>query len=282
MEDWEVEAMEGPKSFVAYFSWWEVLSKLDDHQKALILEAMFSTGGVCEKPELDFVSEIAFIPIEREIKDNLNKWERTKEARREAGSRGGKAKAENAIEKVKEGIANLANAKDANASLANASNANAGLANLAIDIDIDIDSDIDMDRDIDIDNNAADAAGNDAISPKPQQKAAKTKTARQHFEELWKLYPNKRGKSEISDNMKDLLLDVPVGQMKEAVNRYVHEVEISGFERHWMNGSTWFNGRFLDYIGENYQPPKAIVKARKVDGRYRSNEGFRDFSRIEE
>lgn len=272
MEDWEVEAMEGPKSFVAYFSWWEVLSRLDDHQKALILEAMFSTGGVCEKPELDFVSEIAFIPIEREIKDNLNKWERTKEARREAGSRGGKAKAENAIEKVKKGIANLANAKDANA----------GVANLAIDIDIDSDIDMDRDIDIDIDNNAADAAGNDAISPKPQQKAAKTKTARQHFEELWKLYPNKRGKSEISDNMKDLLLDVTVDQMKEAVNRYVHEVEISGFERHWMNGSTWFNGRFLDYIGENYQPPKAIVKARKVDGRYRSNEGFRDFSRIEE
>lgn len=271
MEDWEVEAMEGPKSFVAYFSWWEVLSKLDDHQKALILEAMFSTGGVCEKPELDFVSEIAFIPIEREIKDNLNKWEETRRRKSEGGKKARareKAKSDEdtstMLNTVKESLSNLKSDEDTS-------------TDLTIDIDIDIDSDIDMDRDID--NNAADAAGNDAISPKPQQKAAKTKTARQHFEDLWKLYPNKRGKSEISDNMKDLLLNVTVDQMKEAVNRYVHEVEISGFERHWMNGNTWFNGRFLDYIGDAYQPPKPIVKK---NGRYRSNEGFRDFSRIEE
>ena len=280
MEDWEVETMAEKKSFVGYYSWWDVIQKLDDHQKALILQAIFSTGGVCEKPEFDLLSEVVFIPMEREITANAEKWEKTREARRDAGSRGGKAKKENALEKVKEGIANLANAKEANAVVASPSKANAVVAKVAVDGDVDGDVVINASGGISSDKSEP---LNCAISfNPPRQKAVKTKTARQHFEDLWKLYPNKRGKSEISDNMKDLLLDVTVDQMEEAVNRYVHEVETSGFERHWMNGSTWFNGRFLDYIGENYQPPKAIVKARKVDGRYRSNEGFRDFSRIEE
>lgn len=47
---------DGAKSFVAYYSWWGVIGRLDEHQQALILQAMFATGGVCEKPELDFVA----------------------------------------------------------------------------------------------------------------------------------------------------------------------------------------------------------------------------------
>ena len=252
------------KSFVAYYSWWDVISKLDDHQKALILEAMFSLGGVCEKPELDLVAEIAFIPIEREIAANIEKWEKTREARREAGRKGGKASGKNTKdeEQANQAIASFAKQEQAKISIDKQNQANQAV-------------DVDVDADVDVVNTYIVQKDGETMQNKPSKREIDN-----HFEELWKLYPQKRGKNQVSDATKRKLYGVGISEMKTAIERYTHEVQTLG--KQWLNGSTWFNGRFLDYIGENYQPPKVIVKPHKVDGRYRSNEGFRDFSRIEE
>ena len=272
--------MADKKSFVAYYSWWDVLGKLDDHQKALVLEAMFSTGGVCEKPELDFVSEIAFIPIEREIQANAEKWEETREKRREAGRKGGKASRKTA---KNEEQANEANAYFAKQDQAKVSNAKQSQANQAVDVDVDVD----VDADVDVVNKekrkkekvvtaSSDCGAECSTAVEPLSQKSK-KEANAHFEKLWALYPHKRGKNQVSDKTKRKLLDVSVQEMAEAINRYVQEVRVN--DKPWLNGSTWFNGRYLDYTAGNYSPAVASGK-KKV--RYMSEEGFRDFSGLEE
>lgn len=273
------------KSFVAYYSWWEVIGRLDEHQQAQILQAMFATGGVCEKPELDFVAEIAFIPIEREINANLEKWEKTREKRREAGRKGGRASRKNSNNEEQ---ANEANAYFAKQNEAKVSNDKQSQANQAIDRDIDID--IDIDRDIDkkemsptkVDDRALD----DEKAKERAKKTQETIKAKEHFEKLWALYPAKKGKNLISDKRKRDLLSVSVEEMERFINRYQGEIENdhkNGFPRQWLNGSTWFNGRWQDYSDDDYQPaPKIKAIGKGKDYRYVSDEKTRDFSYLEE
>ena len=276
---------DGAKSFVAYYSWWDVIGRLDEHQQALILQAMFATGGVCDVPELDFVAEIAFIPIEREIKANLEKWEETREKRREAGRKGGKASRKTA---KNEEQANEANAYFAKQDQAKVSNAKQSQANQAIDIDIDkkemSPTKVD-DRALD-DEKAKERAIEEEKAKERTKKAQETKKAKEHFEEIWALYPVKKGKNLISDKRKRDLLSVSVEEMERFIKRYKRDIEAdhnNGFARQWLNGSTWFNGRWQDYTDDNYQPaPKIKAIGKGKEYRYMSNEENRDFSHLEE
>ena len=104
------------------------------------------------------------------------------------------------------------------------------------------------------------------------------KAVNAHFEALWALYPIKRGKNQVSKRAKCQLMDVDTAAMQTAIARYVAEVEASAFDRQWLNGSTWFNGRYLDYLGEGYVPPPesgAKPSARSRETSYRSAEEAR-------
>ena len=266
--------MADKKSFVAYYSWWDVLGKLDDHQKALVLEAMFSTGGVCEKPELDFVSEIAFIPIEREIQANAEKWEETRRRKSEGGK---KARAkEKAVKENNDTSSKLKSDEDTSSKLKSDEDTS---SNLTVDVDVDADVDVvnkEKRKKEKVVTASSDCGAECSTAVEPLSQKSK-KEANAHFEKLWALYPHKRGKNQVSDKTKRKLLDVSVQEMAEAINRYVQEVRVN--DKPWLNGSTWFNGRYLDYTAGNYSPAVASGK-KKV--RYMSEEGFRDFSGLEE
>ena len=272
--------MSEKKSFVAYYSWWDVISRLDDHQKALVLQAMFSTGEVCEKPELDLVSDVAFIPIEREIKANAEKWEETREKRREAGRKGGKASRKGA---KNEEQANEANAYFAKQDEAKISKDKQSLANQAVDVDVDVDV---VNKKEMSPTKVDDRALDDEKAKERAKKAQETIKAKEHFEKLWALYPAKKGKNAISDKRKHELLSVSIEDMERFINRYRADMESdhsNGFNRQWLNGSTWFNGRWQDYADENYQPtPKIKTVGKGKDYRYVSDEKTRDFSYLEE
>ena len=274
MSDWEVEAMaEGKKSFVAYYSWWDVLCRLDDHQKALILEAMFSLGGVCDKPELDLVAEIAFIPIEREIQANAEKWEETRR-RKSEGARKARAKQKAVKESDnKESSTNLKSLEDTSSNLKIADDTS---SNLTVDVDADVDVvNKEKRKKEKVATASSDCGAECSTAVEPLSQKSK-KEANAHFEKLWALYPHKRGKNQVSDKTKRKLLDVSVQEMAKAINRYVQEVRVN--DKPWLNGSTWFNGRYLDYTAGNYSP--VVASGKKV--RYMSEEGFRDFSGLEE
>lgn len=91
-----------------------------------------------------------------------------------------------------------------------------------------------------------------------EDQAGSRREANEVFERLWKLYPNKRGKGQISDAKKKTILGIGEEHMTRAVKRYIdehEEKERSGaFTPRWQNGSTFFNSGYVDYLDENYQP----------------------------
>lgn len=94
------------------------------------------------------------------------------------------------------------------------------------------------------------------------------------------MYPSKRGKNQVKDKTKRQLMGVRTEDMRKAIDRYVAEVEAAPYDRQWLNGSTWFDGRFLDYINDDYTPPPVVGGS--SPRRYVSGEGPRDFSDREE
>lgn len=73
------------------------------------------------------------------------------------------------------------------------------------------------------------------------------------FEDLWQIYPHKRGKGQVSDAKKMKLLQIGFDEMSRAIERYKQYV--SGIDYlSYQNGSTFFNSGYIDYLDANYDP----------------------------
>lgn len=73
------------------------------------------------------------------------------------------------------------------------------------------------------------------------------------FERLWKLYPVKRGKAHVSRRQKVELFQIGYEEMERAIHRYKKYVASVDY-LHFQNGSTFFNGGYVDYLDANYDP----------------------------
>lgn len=74
------------------------------------------------------------------------------------------------------------------------------------------------------------------------------------FESLWKLYPVKKGKGQVSDAKKMKLLNIGYDEMARAIERYKQYVESVDYLQ-YQNGSTFFNSGYVDYLDVNYTKP---------------------------
>ena len=81
--------------------------------------------------------------------------------------------------------------------------------------------------------------------------------AKAMFERLWKLYPNKKGKGQVSDTQKKRLLAIGEDRLVKAVDRYSLELQKDADWRKAQYGSTFFNSGYVDYLDENYVPGKS-------------------------
>lgn len=77
------------------------------------------------------------------------------------------------------------------------------------------------------------------------------------FEQLWKLYPLKKGKAGVSESQKVKLYKIGIDELSRAITRYDEEVVDKKYLQH---GSTFFNGGYIDYIDENYQEKPELAK----------------------
>jgi predicted phage replisome organizer len=77
------------------------------------------------------------------------------------------------------------------------------------------------------------------------------------FEKLWKLYPNKKGKGQVSDSKKKALLKIGEEELIKAIERYKVELKKDEDWRIPQNGSTFFNSGYEDYLDANYVPGNA-------------------------
>lgn len=112
---------------------------------------------------------------------------------------------------------------------------------------------------LDIDHLISELKENDSSTV--QQKIAEseeTKKANELFEELWKLYPRKAGKSAISLTAKKRLLKVGRESMIQAVSAYAATTKGKD-EKYILMGSTFFNTRYQDYLGVKPQQKAPIT-----------------------
>lgn len=75
------------------------------------------------------------------------------------------------------------------------------------------------------------------------------------FEELWKLYPKKLGKGQVSLSQKKKLYQIGRDEIIRAVNRYKRET-IGKDSQYIQYGSTFFNKGYIDYLDSNYTDPE--------------------------
>lgn len=100
------------------------------------------------------------------------------------------------------------------------------------------------------------------------------------FENLWKLYPVKKGKGQISDAKKMKLLEIGFDEMSRAIERYKNELEKDSDWRKPQNGSTFFNSGYIDYLDANYSPGQSKAFRKKNSfNQFEQNEY--DFAELE-
>ena len=285
-----------PKGVVLYYSFYpDIFSKLDDHQRSLILEAIFSTGGVCPMPELDEMTDLIWGLLSRILEINGERYQQAVQA----GKKSAKVRAEQR-EQERQEIIDRANADEqARDDLTHSTplndNGECDLTHLTHkDKDNDKDNDEDKDKDNDNDNeeemitnaHSADAdegslsaACSADAEPEREKSSAKkqsvSKKIEEHFRELWMLYPLKRGKNHVKAAAKRRLADVSAAEMARAIDRYEREYENAPPDRQMLYGSTWFNGRWEDYSDDNYTPAPAKPaqkSARAQQAQFRSAE----------
>lgn len=71
------------------------------------------------------------------------------------------------------------------------------------------------------------------------------------FEQLWAMYPNKKGKGQISPTHKAKLEKIGFEQLKRCIERYMAGLEKEPWRKP-QNGSTFFHSGYIDYLDENY------------------------------
>jgi hypothetical protein len=82
------------------------------------------------------------------------------------------------------------------------------------------------------------------------------------FEEIWSLYPNKKGKAAIKSATKKKLIKVGKDTLVKSLERYKRDLEVNTWKQP-MNGSTWFNGRYADYLEAETEHPTVIDLTQK-------------------
>lgn len=270
------------KAFLLFLDHWNLLKELTPEEFMRVVQGIFSCAGAdCDTPEdMNRMERTVFNAISGDVLRALDNYEETRNARAEAGRKGGYKKAENA--------------KKAKADSGKAGNATNSLANLANDNATATATETDK---VSVSDNASSARcaegapdGACAADAAPHAHAASQKSAKsslskeeaEHFEALWQLYPVRRGKNQVKPAQRKRLAAVSVEEMQRAIERYMEEVKASPADRVWKNGSTWFNGDYEDYLDANFepapqiagtkQPPKPSARAQQLDAGYAPGE----------
>lgn len=93
---------------------------------------------------------------------------------------------------------------------------------------------------------------NDCSTSKVNESKVNENSIDDFFESIWKLYPKKEGKGQVSKAQKQKLFKIGIDEMTRAVNRYVKAKE--GKDKQYLqNGSTFFNSGYVDYLDKNYK-----------------------------
>lgn len=102
-------------------------------------------------------------------------------------------------------------------------------------------------------------------SKKDEKKKKENKTITDFFESVWLLYPEKKGKGQVSDTQKAKLHAIGYDEIKRCIDRYKADKEDW---KKWQNGSTFFNSGYIDYLDENYHHDKLQEELQETGGSF--------------
>lgn len=87
----------------------------------------------------------------------------------------------------------------------------------------------------------------------------------QQVEKIWSMYPEKKGKKKAIQKIPKLIKQYGFEQIQRCIERYIQYVDYrhhSDFPNlKYQNGSTFFNGTFIDYLDENWKGENSDGKA---------------------
>lgn len=290
----EQEAL--PGVLLYYHLYPTVFAKVSADECQLLVQAIFSTGGVCEMPELDKNLDIVWGLIRRMLDNNQASYQQKVKQSSAAGKKGVQKREENR-EKQRQEIIERAQAEEkalddqAQQGSLNALNDNGDYqqaqqvqqakskSNDKSKSTSKSNNKITNAQSADADEGSLSAACSADAEPERKKSSSKkqsvSKKIEEHFRELWLLYPLKRGKNHVSAAAKRRLAEVSEAEMARAIDRYEREYENAPPDRQMLYGSTWFNGRWEDYSDDNYTPAPAKPaqkSARAQQAQFRSAE----------
>ena len=87
------------------------------------------------------------------------------------------------------------------------------------------------------------------VDSKKEEERKHLQEVEDFFESVWKLYIRKEGKSGVTKTAKEEIFNVGYENIKSSIEKYTKEV--AGYEKRYiLMGSTFFNGRYRDYLPE--------------------------------
>lgn len=87
---------------------------------------------------------------------------------------------------------------------------------------------------------------------------------------IWGMYPNKKGRAQAIKKIPKLIKQIGKDQILRCIQRYAKEVD--GKEKKFiLNGSTFFNGRYEDYLDNNFtdDKPKESTRDKPKESQYK-------------
>lgn len=229
-------------SFVLYAEYLEHIKLLTMEQRGALLTAVLCYASGYELPEMDGMTNMAFSFIKSRIDRDTAAYLEKIEKRREAGKLGGRPKTKDISQKQEK-------AKKANGFSEKQNNPVTDNVNVTVNVN---------------DNNKNTLADAKAL-----------------FERLWKVYPNKKGKGQVSDTQKKRLLAIGEDRLVKAIDRYSLELQKDADWRKAQYGSTFFNSGYVDYLDENYVPGKATEHKGKSNAFSNINHRQYDYDELE-
>ncbi len=212
-----------------YTKYLRQIQKLDMAERGELFTAILCYASGEQIPDMDAATDMAFSFIQEQIDRDNAAYADKCQKRMEAGKLGGRPNA-NALEE------NQKKAKKANGFSEKQKKAKKANGFSEKQNNPDNEYEYDNDNDKDIINNLA--------------------IAKSMFERLWKMYPNKKGKGQVSDTQKKRLLAIGEDKLVKAIERYSFELQKDADWRKAQYGSTFFNSGYVDYLDENYVPGK--------------------------
>lgn len=101
------------------------------------------------------------------------------------------------------------------------------------------------------------------------------------IDNIWKLYPLKQGKKKAYNKIPKIIKEIGYDKLIECINNYIKYVDIqrsNGFKTlKYLNGDTFFNGRYEDYL-EEVKLETTTVKEEKKEVKYNPDSEFKNLS----